>query len=277
VLDESVERLWEERAMRVIRSFWSEPQSRASLDRRAHAAEASMLRLERQHLSDYGPVRPRGIDGDYDGAAATSQRHEVDPVREAVDRLPIGLVVVDASGRILSTNATAKAILVRADGLIQTNGRIGACQHLEAKSLLRCIDEIACGVGSAGRDGGTALRVTRRSGEAGYILLLSPLGEPRETAGVAGETRVLVLIEDLATAAPRIGDHLKCIFEFTAAEATVAAGLAEGRTPRDIAEKRGVRLSTVRTQLKAILAKTGVSRQADLVRLIARLPRVVSA
>jgi len=55
------------------------------------------------------------------------------------------------------------------------------------------------------------------------------------------------------------------LFDLTPAEARVAAALIEGRTIAEMAARNGVGLETVRTQVKSILAKTGVSRQAEFV------------
>jgi DNA-binding NarL/FixJ family response regulator len=50
----------------------------------------------------------------------------------------------------------------------------------------------------------------------------------------------------------------------TRAEAEVALALAEGLTPGEIAEAREVSLHTVRNQIKAMMWKCGVRRQAEL-------------
>ncbi|UQN56153.1 hypothetical protein L0Y88_27960 [Burkholderia multivorans] len=47
----------------------------------------------------------------------------------------------------------------------------------------------------------------------------------------------------------------------------VATGIAGGLTPAEYAQRNGVRISTVRSQIKSIFAKTGVRRIADLVAL----------
>jgi DNA-binding CsgD family transcriptional regulator len=52
----------------------------------------------------------------------------------------------------------------------------------------------------------------------------------------------------------------------TPAEMGVLTLLLDGKTPKQIAATRGVAISTVRTQLKRLFAKTGTRRQADLVR-----------
>jgi len=57
-------------------------------------------------------------------------------------------------------------------------------------------------------------------------------------------------------------------FGLTAAEARLAAELAEGASVEEIALKFGVSRDTVRNQLKVIFSKTGTHRQAELVLLL---------
>ena len=54
----------------------------------------------------------------------------------------------------------------------------------------------------------------------------------------------------------------------TPAEARVACALVRGLSPQEAADACGVALGTVRTQLKAVFAKTRTRRQAELVRLL---------
>ncbi len=72
------------------------------------------------------------------------------------------------------------------------------------------------------------------------------------------------------------GDHppaadleatLRSVFDATPAEARAAARFADGLTARQVALALGVKEATVRGQLKAIFAKTGVKKAKDLVRL----------
>lgn len=52
----------------------------------------------------------------------------------------------------------------------------------------------------------------------------------------------------------------------------MAGLLATGEDLRRIADQLSVSINTVRAQTKSILAKTGTSRQADLVRLLLTSP-----
>jgi DNA-binding CsgD family transcriptional regulator len=57
----------------------------------------------------------------------------------------------------------------------------------------------------------------------------------------------------------------------TQTEETIIALLGTGLTAKEIAHARGVKLSTVRAQIRSIYDKTGIRRQVDLVRLYHRL------
>jgi DNA-binding CsgD family transcriptional regulator len=67
--------------------------------------------------------------------------------------------------------------------------------------------------------------------------------------------------------------HLGHLFGLTPAEARLAAEVASGKRLAVIAGQRGVRMPTLRTQMRAIFAKTGTGRQAELVHLIAGIPQ----
>lgn len=57
-------------------------------------------------------------------------------------------------------------------------------------------------------------------------------------------------------------------WKLTPAETALAKRLAEGLSMAEAAETRGVTRNTVRTQLRALLAKTGARRQSELVRVL---------
>ena len=70
----------------------------------------------------------------------------------------------------------------------------------------------------------------------------------------------------------RLGER----FDLTAAETEVALALAAATPIAQIASARNVSTHTVRTQLKAIYAKTHINRQPELVRMLqdlAKLPK----
>lgn len=84
----------------------------------------------------------------------------------------------------------------------------------------------------------------------------------------SGGYALLIVTPVSAKAAPPI-ELLRSLFDLTVSEARVARALATGQTPEDIAEAGGVAISTIRTQLRRVLEKTGCTRQAEVVSLLA--------
>jgi DNA-binding CsgD family transcriptional regulator len=91
---------------------------------------------------------------------------------------------------------------------------------------------------------------------------------PAHDAADAGAASCVVVVT--AIVRPQIASVqvLQDLFDLTPAEARVARGIAAGKRIRDIADEAGLAAGTVRQQLKSAFAKTGVSRQADLVGLL---------
>ncbi|TIV59094.1 helix-turn-helix transcriptional regulator [Mesorhizobium sp.] len=81
-------------------------------------------------------------------------------------------------------------------------------------------------------------------------------------------TTLFVATPLAAPSAPRPG--LLCgLFDLTPAEDRVARTIAEGHSVESGAAALSVSTETVRSQLKSVMAKTGTSRQAELVQLLA--------
>jgi DNA-binding CsgD family transcriptional regulator len=191
-----------------------------------------------------------------------------------LDRLSFGVVVVDFGGRIVVINRAAEEMAAAGDGFIVRGGRLAAERPEEAAALARLISEAARTACRRAGEGGGSLRISRRSGSALYGLLVVPLGERSALPEIPAGPQVLILITDPEQRPKVLGRRLIELFGLTAAEARLAAGLAEGKRLEEIAAERSVRMPTLRTQLRMVLDKTGTTRQADLVRLIAGLPSV---
>ena len=85
-----------------------------------------------------------------------------------------------------------------------------------------------------------------------------------------GAALVLLLIDPEDCPVPSFG-ILKQVFELTKTEARIATQLVCGQTMQNVAEQTGVSVGTIRSQTKAIFAKTQTNRQAELVGLLTRL------
>lgn len=101
---------------------------------------------------------------------------------------------------------------------------------------------------------------------AAAVLHLLPLR--RGARDVFGWDGVLILLAEPANARVPGADVLRLLFDLTPAEARLTRLLLEGSTMAEAAAAVGVSDHTARTQLRSVFAKTGVSRQAELVRLL---------
>ncbi|WP_283179390.1 hypothetical protein [Gemmobacter sp. 24YEA27] len=81
---------------------------------------------------------------------------------------------------------------------------------------------------------------------------------------------ILVVINSLDDRQAADGSILRGLFDLTAAEARLAQNLMRGATIGQISGETGVSIATLRSQLRALLAKTGTQRQAELMVLLMR-------
>lgn len=94
--------------------------------------------------------------------------------------------------------------------------------------------------------------------------------EGEAQAHLDGAALVLLLIDPEECPQPSFG-ILKQVFDLTRTEARIAGQLLCGQTMQEIANRNRVSVGTIRSQTKAIFAKTQTNRQAELVGLLTRL------
>ena len=91
---------------------------------------------------------------------------------------------------------------------------------------------------------------------------------------IFSQSAMLLLITPVDRAAVPTAEVLQGLFDLTPAEARVARGVGLAQSIDALAIAQGVSRETVRSQLKQVLAKTGLGRQAELVSLLAGAPTV---
>ena len=181
-----------------------------------------------------------------------------------LDGMGSGVFGLDGSGRIVSANARACQFLSEGGSLTEVDGFLHAASEEEDAALQRVLAGAMPPIGCAAASGSTTVGTA-----AGRRVLLHAT-PTRKAGGGALQPRIAVLVQavdlerrprvDPAVAAHALG--------LTAAESEIAALLAEGRTVRDVAAATGRGESTVRWHVKHIYAKQGLSRQAELIRLL---------
>jgi len=195
------------------------------------------------------------------------------PASAALDRVPWGVVVTDEDGEIVELNAAAATQLKRGDALRVRNNKLEAVPVNRASDLQRMIRGAASSAGGRARAPGGFIRLERPSGKGHLTILVAPLRHAQRNGGKPSANALLFIADSeqppVAPAA-RLGQ----LFGLTPSEASVALAIVAGKTLIEIAALNGVSRNTIRGQTQSVLAKTGVRRQVELVRLILQLPTV---
>ena len=194
-----------------------------------------------------------------------SAQRERGALAEAVDLFPTGLLLLDARRQLVLKNKGADRVLELEDGLrLDRNGPTAEDARENATLQGLIADAMEARAELSHTTG--FLAVTRPSGKKSFAVMVAPL----DAGGldVVQNAAVAVFIAD--PDAGRLGDPevLHALYAFTHSEAELVRLLSQGYTLEEAAERRGVSMNTARSHLKHAFAKTGTSRQGELVRLM---------
>jgi DNA-binding CsgD family transcriptional regulator/PAS domain-containing protein len=194
-------------------------------------------------------------------------RHQQLALREVMDRLPTGVLLLDKDARVVLANRSAEQILASADGIRVADGRPRLDDARQDRAFQQVLVQSLRSRPRPGHTAGSTLAVSRPSGRRAYPLTLIPLLAPPPGTSLGEAVAVLFVADPEGT---QIGatEVLETLYDLTPAEAELLRLLAEGRSLEEVAALRRVTRNTVRSQLKQVFAKTGTSRQGELVHLV---------
>lgn len=192
---------------------------------------------------------------------------ERDLYANAVDKLAMGTVIMDENARVLSNNTVAAMLLSQKDGIKLVNQQLQLGNREQSLEFEQLVNKVLAQHNSSTPSVAEALRVTRPSGRPDLGLIIRPVPTSQWADGQSGPT-VAIFISDPEQQPDTSQQIIARLFGFTPAEAALAMLLAKGLTLAQASDTQAVSQHTARAQLKAIFAKTGVTRQAELVSLI---------
>lgn len=181
----------------------------------------------------------------------------------AVETSSPALMFFNAQGTVVFTNSRAQLILAKNDRLRIQAGRlvVGEKQQARLDALLKTPPPEE-----------TMLGISHPSEIPDLWLIRVPIPPTEKSAPDARRPTVALVIHDsMAIARVDLKGFAK-VYGLTPAESRIMGLLLEHGTPALIAEELGVTLHTVRTQLRTIREKTGVRRQAEMVRMLMSWP-----
>jgi DNA-binding CsgD family transcriptional regulator/PAS domain-containing protein len=181
---------------------------------------------------------------------------------EGLERLNIGVIVLDETAQLLRANPTARQMLDSADGLKLQGRQLAASTVAETRELRRLL--------ASAREHPrlvTAMCLSRPSGRRKLAAVVRSIPLVEESEG-RDRPAVAIFLRDPDTLAEPAHDIARQLFDFTAAEAHLAIELLNGLSLDEAAVKLGILRNTGRAHLRAIFSKTGVSRQSELIRVL---------
>ena len=193
---------------------------------------------------------------------------EAASLADSLDTLAAGMFLVDATGRILHANASGLGMVAEAKVLHATSGKLRATHPQAEQALLDIFVAAAGGDAALGRRG-IAVPLKARDGER-YVAHVLPLTSgARRKAGTSYSAVATVFVHKAVLDLPSPPEALAKEFQLTPAELRVLFAIIEVGGVPEVAEVLGISEGTVKTHLHHVFGKTGTTRQADLVKLVA--------
>ncbi len=188
---------------------------------------------------------------------------------EMLEATGVGIVQLDARGRIIAANDRARNLLQAGDGLVDRGGLLCARMTHDNDGLQRLLNRALPPFGALGAGG--SMMVRRPGSRPPLALHINPVGPREADSRMLWPVAALALVVDPAGDVSVDPDVVADSLGLTRMESRVAVLLAVGMNVREIAAATGRGESTIRTHVKHIFAKHGLTRQMDLVRLVRSL------
>jgi DNA-binding CsgD family transcriptional regulator len=183
-----------------------------------------------------------------------------------LEELDHGVVLLNGAGRVLHTNNAARASL----GDNHPLELVGT--HLRARLLTDAVPlaEALEGAEASGRR--CLLRLGDERADCGRAnVVVVPLNRD------VSQAAVLLILERRQLCGDLAAQWFALRYQLTPAETEVLKALSNGVKPADVAQRQGVAISTVRSQIQSIRAKSGADSIGELMRQLALLPPLVSS
>lgn len=209
------------------------------------------------------------------GAEGTAQRW----VAGMLDEIDYGVLLVEPGGRVLHANHAALRDLAKENALQLDGPMLQARSASDAQALARALEAAAS----------HGLRRLLELGAPGQRMRVSVVpiahkgtGEPLPAPRQAEADRRCPRIAAVVFGRRQVCEPLSVmayarVHQLTRTETRILQSLCAGASPREVAERQHVALSTVRTQIGSIRTKTGSAGIRELLSELALLPPLVNA
>ncbi|HET7868260.1 MAG TPA: helix-turn-helix transcriptional regulator [Burkholderiaceae bacterium] len=220
---------------------------------------------ELRNISSPSPGSATSV-SDYRGPERRANAsHESRCLSQMLDEIDYGMLLVEANGRLLHANHAARVDIEFDHPLVIVEGALRARCEREASILRSALASTA----------DCRLRSFLSLGQGPQRITMSLI--PLSISGTTPVHAALVVLRRRGICEALSVQLFARCHQLTLAESQVLRYLCAGAQPGEIALRQGVAISTVRTQLSSIRAKTGAASLRELVCHVSTLPPIVSA
>ena len=180
-----------------------------------------------------------------------------------IDALPTAAFLLDAAATVLRANPAGEQLLAAAALLRRDGSRLAATAAAANQVIRAALHQI--GSGGTPTEG---ISVPLGEASAAPVALLMPLPAAKGVLADSGDGAIAALFVQPPQSPVQLPPELLARrYRLTPAELRIFIWIANGHRVAAIADFSGTSQNTVKTHLRALFAKTGARRQADLVRL----------
>jgi DNA-binding CsgD family transcriptional regulator len=202
------------------------------------------------------------------GKAIDLKTAQAASLADTLDGLSAAMFLVQANGRIVHTNAAGHAMLAGSGFLRAAGDRLTVHDAKMHRALMDVLAAADSGDGAVGARGVALPLATRDSGA--YLAHVLPLTSgARKKAGNVYGAVAAVFVRKAELELPSTPEIIARHYRLTPSELRVLLAVIEVGGVPEVAEALGIADTTVKTHLGSVYGKTGTSRQADLVKLVA--------
>ena len=197
-------------------------------------------------------------------ALLESERHKAMKLTEALESLPIGVILADSQGQIVAANAKADFYLSRDHLQFKICGAVRGVKSSIAAAV--CAQQ-----GKFGEPNSTKIRTLQIDGvDPSLEFLVFPVSQETTEACElrSGEVAAIIFIQEVQSSSKIPTALLEVHYGLTPAEARLTSQLVAVGSLSEAALVLGITGHTARSTAKKVYGKTGAKGQADLVRIL---------
>jgi DNA-binding NarL/FixJ family response regulator len=190
-----------------------------------------------------------------------------DAVLAALDKVEIGICILQPDGAVVSKNSEAERIFSESSLISLKNHRTIKLPSSELDALLSSYVKASSLGRSTEAVAEQMITVKDKTGERSIIVEVSPLRDHYQEIDSNSDFVFLQIIDTDSNQRCSI-ERFASVYRLTRAESSITSLATDGLNSREIADVRGTTVDTVRGQLKSIMRKANVNNRIELIRQI---------